>query len=56
MPPVPPIGEVVHAIGDKVRREAERLQDLYRRQRRARMLRLGLMLVGAYLLIHSDGS
>jgi len=55
LPPPPPLGDVVHGIGDKVRKEAERLAELYRRRRRARLVQLGLVLVGAYLLFfHHD--
>jgi hypothetical protein len=52
--PVPPVGDVVHAIGDKVRDEVDKLRELYRRRRRARMLQVGVVLVGAYLLFFHD--
>jgi hypothetical protein len=48
--PVPPIGDVVHAIGDKVREQVDKLRDVYRRKQRARLVQLGLVLLGAYLL------
>jgi len=54
--PPPPVGDIVHGSGDKVRKEAQRLAELYRRRRRARLVQLGLVLVGAYLLFfhHTD--
>lgn len=55
-PFIPPIGDVVHGIGDKLRESVDRLRDVYTRRRRARMIRLGLFLVGAYVLFFSDES
>jgi hypothetical protein len=51
---IPPIKDVVHGIGEKLRESIDRLRDVYARRRRARMITLGLFLVGAYVLFTSD--
>lgn len=53
----PPLKDVVHGIGDKLRESVDRLRNLYARRRRARMIKVGLFLVGAYVLFfhqHDD--
>lgn len=54
--PIPPIKDVVHGIGDKLREKYEQLRDAYARRRRARLITLGLFLVGTYVLFFTDES
>ena len=49
--PILPIGDVVHDIGDAVRRQADKLRDAYRRKRVSRMLELGLVVLVGYLVL-----
>jgi hypothetical protein len=53
---IPPIRDVVHGIEDKLRESIDRLREAYARRRRARMVTLGLVLVGAYVLFFTDES
>jgi hypothetical protein len=53
---IPPIKDVVHGIGESLRKKYDELRDVYARRRRARMITLGLFLVGTYVLFFHDES